>query len=1012
MKKTSMSQTQILKVIILAIVFLSLTCLLYLGFRQDEQLSYNSQKLVFSLGLGALLAGIATLLLNVQMEDAPPTPREWWYYPVLSGLLGFGCMSLAYVYLGVWPVGERSVMIVDMHHQYAPLLAQLRDMLIKGGSPFYSFEVGLGASFIPLFGYYLASPFNLILVLFPKDMLNESVLIITLLKNALTAGFFALCVQYIYRRRDMSVMIVSILYSMMMYLLAYSWNIMWLDCIMVLPLVVMGFERLIRTGKYLPYVLSLAYALYSNYYIGFMLCIFMVLYFLCSWLREKNTAAGLARSFGRFSIGSLLGGGLAMFLLMPVYISLAKTSAAGGTLPDLKSNFEMFALFGRHLYETTPTIRSGNLPNIYCGLLPVLLLPVFATMKSISLRRRVAYLGLLGAMAFSLVINQFDLLWHGLHSPNDLPYRFSFLYSFVLLLIAYETLVHIRKITFRQICGSLAGIIGFIMLQEHFGGDDYDFKTIYISLLLVLIFAVALGLVSRRRISVRPAYIMLLLIVTVEMVFNAGSSFKTMQSKEYFTARADYVANDITRTIQKAVDRTEQIGDSKANGAFYRLEFLPRRTTVDTAMFDYRGMTVFASSSPQDLTEFMGYIGYAVNGVNSHLYKSFVPVTDSLLGIKYVILNSSMSSELSGDPYLKYIDKVTTSGNEPYSIYENTKALPLGYLVDPSITDWTPSRYDPFTSQNALYTQLTGRDINLYTMADVEVESESDNIASVNGGVGFSINPNDGDKTARFTAGITKPGHTYTFIDCRAAESIQVSSDGHSWDIPAHEPYIINTGMLREDDEITISVTAKDSCSGNIYVGTLDQQLFESVIDQFAANPMNVKSFSETRINGTINASKSGVVFTSIPYDEGWTVEVDGKRVESFAAGDAMLAFNVGAGEHTIRIGFFTKGLIPGILISLVSLALLILLHLFVKKNVDPKNPEDDEFAAFSRMLRPAPKAAAVTADSADDYGLKRPLDEPAVPTGAPEECPADANPQSENEKEARIVDNDTDAGI
>ena len=109
--------------------------------------------------------------------------RKRWFFPVISGLLGMFCMTLAYAYLGVWPLGESSVLTVDMHHQYAPLLAQLRDMIINGGSPFYTFEVGLGASFIPLFGYYLASPFNLLLVLFPKSMLNEGILVITLLKN-------------------------------------------------------------------------------------------------------------------------------------------------------------------------------------------------------------------------------------------------------------------------------------------------------------------------------------------------------------------------------------------------------------------------------------------------------------------------------------------------------------------------------------------------------------------------------------------------------------------------------------------------------------------------------------------------------------------------------------------------------------------------------------------------------------------------------------------------------------
>ena len=498
-------------------------------------------------------------------------------------------------------------------------------MIINGGSPLYSFEVGLGTSFLPLFGYYLASPFNLLLTLFPESMLNEGILVITLLKNMLTAGLFALCVQYIFRKRDISVMIVAILYSMMMYLLAYSWNIMWLDCVMFLPLVVMSFEKLIRTGRYLPYVLSLAYALYSNYYIAFMLCLFMVLYFIFSCIRQEHTLNSFGRNFARFSIGSALGGGLAMFLIVPVYISLAHTSAAGSTLPDMKNNFEMLALFGRHLYATTPTIRSGNLPNIYCGLLSVILLPIFATMKSIRLRRRIAYLGLLGTIAISFVINQFDLVWHGLHAPNDLPYRFSFLYCFVLVLIAYETLVHIRKINLKQICGSLAGIIGLIMLQEHFGGDDYDFVTIYVSLLLVFVYMLIIGLASRRKIGVRPAYILLLLVVTIEMVFNGGSSFKTMQAKNTLL-HATIMWRMILQSHTQGGKSYRGNRDAAANGDFYCLEFLPRRTTVDTALYDYRGITVFASSSPQNLTKFMGYIGYAVNGVNSHLYKSFVPI--------------------------------------------------------------------------------------------------------------------------------------------------------------------------------------------------------------------------------------------------------------------------------------------------------------------------------------------------------------------------------------------------
>ena len=134
------------------------------------------------------------------------------------------------------------------------LLAQLREMILSGGNPLYSFKVGLGSSFIPLFAYYLASPFNLLLLLFPENLLTEGIFVITILKNTLCAVFFAACVQYIYRKRTVSLLIVSVMYALMMYALAYSWNIMWLDCVMVLPLVVMGFERLMRSGRYGLYV--------------------------------------------------------------------------------------------------------------------------------------------------------------------------------------------------------------------------------------------------------------------------------------------------------------------------------------------------------------------------------------------------------------------------------------------------------------------------------------------------------------------------------------------------------------------------------------------------------------------------------------------------------------------------------------------------------------------------------------------------------------------------------------
>ena len=611
----------------LAIVFFAVAAMIYLIAKEADTLVTEAQKMLYPLLSGVTVGGLTVAWLYHQCApgDLLGKERKAWFYPVVSGALTLIVACVAYIGIGMWPVGEKSAMIVDMHHQYAPMLSQLRDMLLNGGSVLYTFEAGTGTSFIPLFAYYLASPLNLLLILFPKAFMAEGILIITLIKMTLSGAFMTLCVQYMFKRRNYASVAVGIMYAMMMYMLAYSWDIMWLDCVMFLPLVVMGFEHMMRTGKYLLYVVSLAYALYANYYIGFMVCIFMVLYYAVFFFRVKRNGVKQTVGFTRFAIGSALGGGLAMFILLPAFLSLSSTSAAGGSLPEFATNFNFFELIGRGLYGVEPTIRSGNLPNTYCGVLAVLALPIFATMSSIPLRRRLSYLGLFLFMAISLVINQLDLVWHGLHSPNDLPYRYSFLYSFALLLIAYEVLYRIRDIKPIQILASIFGIGVYLIIEENFGTEEYSYASLYLSFVLIVVYGVIMLLVSQKKMLARSAYLLLTVIITAEMMFNATSTFTQMNNNEHYTSHADYLDNEITQAVQATVDRMEEIGDEAANGDFYRLEFLPRRTTADTALFDYRGITVFASSGSYNMTRFMGSMGYDVNGVNSQLYKSFVP---------------------------------------------------------------------------------------------------------------------------------------------------------------------------------------------------------------------------------------------------------------------------------------------------------------------------------------------------------------------------------------------------
>lgn len=915
-----------------AVVFAAVVFVILWGFgkwnptEMDASTAFGAAQKIACCGgiallLGSLIFVLARELLRTKTDFVCERPA--WFYPLLSGILSLGAMCVAYTFIGMWPFGEKTGMMVDMHHQYAPLLAELRYDLLHGGNPFYTFELGLGANYLSMFGYYLASPLNLLLVLFPERLLAEGILFVTLIKNALCGAMFALCVQQLFKKKDLCIPIVSVMYSLMMYLLAYSWNIMWLDVVMFLPLVVYGLERLLRTGKYLTYTLSLAYCLFANYYIGFMLCIFLVLYFVAYCLYERRTGREIGLAFGRFAGFSLLGGGLVAALLIPVFLALKATSAAGADLPNLTNTLDIFQIIGRHLADTTPTIRSGNLPNVYCGVLTALCVPLFMVNKEIPMRRRFTFSALWLGMLFSMLVNWSDLAWHGFHAPNDLPYRFSFLYSFVLLLMAYEVLCHIRALLPRQIVLVFAGALVYLMLEEHFGDKAYTFEVVYINLALIAVYTVVLLLCANRLFRQRVAYAVLLLVVTAEMTFGAGNTLLTMNSNEYFTRHEDYVDNEKTEAIRLAVAKTQFLGDKAANGDFYRLEFLPRRTCVDTSLFHYRGITAFSSSNYYTTTKLMGGIGYAINGVNSHLYHSFVPFTDSLLGIRYVI----MQANLTNHPQLKKLDTVTY-GETTYHIYENTTALGVGYVVNDAVKDYTFTKYNPFASQEELFTALTGQYSELYTLATLEAFGDSVGAATYPS-PGFSIQPSDGIESTSFKATVEKAGQVFIYADCSAADSMTVRSGENEWSVTPHEPYIIDGGYMSEGTEVHLSVTSDTPCVGKFYVATMDKQTFNDGIKTLSSDQLVIDSFNNNRLHGTVNTDKDGVLMTTIPYDKGWRVTVDGVKIDTFGVNDGFLAFDMIPGKHMVEMVYTPSGFWIGAAISVLSLLVLIALLIF-----------------------------------------------------------------------------------
>ena len=247
-----------------------------------------------------------------------------YLYLILAFLIPVTVMYVIYVFMSVWPFGKYSCMALDLNGQYVYYFEKLRDVLTQGGSLLYSWERSLGGEFMGIFAYYLASPLSWIVCLFPKAMMTEAILCLLLLKMGLSGLCFGL---YLHHRRPGSrygVVLFSVLYAMSAYGVIQSMNTMWIDAMYLLPLLAMSLERLADGGRFRMFTVVLALTLLSNFYIGYMMAIFSVLYYLCYYFSRHSL-----RRLGRFagcSLKALWGGILAVMLsaviLLPAWYSL------------------------------------------------------------------------------------------------------------------------------------------------------------------------------------------------------------------------------------------------------------------------------------------------------------------------------------------------------------------------------------------------------------------------------------------------------------------------------------------------------------------------------------------------------------------------------------------------------------------------------------------------------------------------------------------------------------------
>ncbi len=842
---------------------------------------------------------------------------------LLSLLLPPFILEIAYAIQGVFPFGGSCLLIIDLYHQYTPFLSDLQGKYRSFSSLFYSWSGGLGTNYLPMFAYYMASPLNLLTVLFPKNGITEAILVLTLLKAGLAGGCFSIYLKGVHKKQNLATIAFSLLYALSGYFLAYSWNIMWMDIIYLTPLLMLGLVKLVRDGRGLFFCVILTAILFSNFYIAFFVCIFLVFYYpVClfeyhgirkPWVLVKKTAM-----FGGWS---LLSAGLASVLLLPTYFQLKLTSAADDLFPKtLTFYYDIFDYFSRHFTAAAPSTLEG-MPSLYSGIVVLILIPIYFLSRSIPLKEKFLHAGLILFMVLSFNINFMNFIWHGMHFPNQIPYRFSFVYIFLILSMGYKAFGCLKEFTGRQIGAICAAVLAVVLISQKFDDIKLDVLTIYISLAFVILYAAVLTLGRVKSMRDASRILFFLILVTAEVATNAILTVNHIGTVQGYTLRNGYASGTEVDQIRSQISEIGQKDES-----FFRMEIVPPKTTNDSFLYGYRGLSIFSSTLSEKTVNMMKNLGYHSNGINSYAYEASTPVLDAFFGIKYLIYRSIGITEKM------YRE---TASTDELTVFSNPYALPPGFLVPSSFKEYRTRTSNAFGNQNDLMKGISGIG-DIFISIDQKQGTHQNLSISESSAKFYSFTRTNKDtaSTARITFPIKKDQQVYLYYSAPAGMigSAFVTVDGKKVDFNPRHSTLVNLGLCRADTvpemQITFDKTSPASGRFEVHAYTMDVGAFEKAVSVVKEESMTVGHFSDGRIDGSITAKEDGLMVMTIPYDKGWTVKVDGEIVETRAIDECLLSFDLKQGFHRIELTFVPDKFYAGLGISLASLLLLLAISL------------------------------------------------------------------------------------
>lgn len=844
---------------------------------------------------------------------------------ILAFLIPAVLMYIVYSAFGVFPFGDNSVLVLDLNGQYVYYYQAMRDAFWGDGSMLYSWSRILGGEMTGIFAYYLASPFSIIPMLFPRDMLLEGILVMQLVKMGACGVTFAFYLKNSKKHGDYNIIIFSTLYAMMSYAVVQLMDPMWIDGLVYLPLIIYGVEKLIDEGKKLQFIIPLALMFIANYYIGWMVGFFTFLYFVYYIFFGKkddsSTTKEKLRIFLRFCIGTAVAIMCAAIIIIPVYYSLKLGKLEFSTPSfDLKPQFTLFDFFTKLLPNTYDTVRNEGLPFVYCGTLTLFMVPLYFANHNIEGRKKLGNGLLLATVLLSMYLSTIDLAWHGFQVPNWLPYRYSFVFSFVMLVMASEAFERIEGVSLKNIGATFGGLLLYILYVDTLKKPHLETTgAIWFSLVCISGFALLISYYKKNQ-NVKTIPLVFVILIVGELFSVNLETIKAINTDVTYSKHSSYVSY-----AQDGYDLMKKL--EAQDNSFYRTEKTFHRTVNDPMAFQMKGLSHSSSALNAGPIKLLDSLGYSSRG-HYIKYKGDTLLTDDLFGIKYLINKDKPV----------YYNEVALE-HEGMTVYKNPNAMSVGYMVNSGIKDLTLEKDNPFVNQNKLLSAMLTDEYVEYFKPITVNDTITTNVTESKYSGHDLYTKVIADQNAQVEFRMESPTSDVIYMYLPSSWENKVAIWVNSQfldDYYETENYSIKTlGRFNENEALSVIATLSKE---KVYIKDkwfyyLDESMLDTAIANLKPGEWNITEYSDSYLKGDVTAAADQMLFTTIPYEPGWTIKVDGVKTEPVKLVGGLIGIDVSEGEHEITMSFFPKGLPIGIIISGIGILLLIGIAIIEKKN-------------------------------------------------------------------------------